>query len=509
MIVARFNDTDYCLLNRPTISTSSRETKFSDIQIDFRDKVVADLPVKYQEVKILEDSTVIFYGYVDSFALPKFVSSETPAILSISLLTPQTYFSKRTVSKTITNLTVKAGVVSILADLVSKDGFTIEYNDLPENLSFSKIYSSQIVEKALDELANRFSFTYYVDELKKIYLRTIDGIIASEAVLDISGTIEESGIEYLIPKFEAVDYTNKLSLNNFYLINDGNPNYFISELTQGESYKFNTPVTISNNAVSRVKNSDLALRFEVLEGGFTPKNYTLSFSTGVIVFPADIGILGVDDEDAAKLILLEKSQNNDNTIVGFKYRGPDGILELLYSACVLEKFKATYIDPVEIEANKGVLNTSGIVESSVQMYGKYFTVAELTEYAKSLLSQNNRQNNIVEIGLKGNSDNASFTTLKNKIKLTNKITIDLPQFFINAGSYIITDIEYMNNGGVESLRIETRSSNLKENYIDIFRKPDVEVDENDIKNIMQVLYSQDEKTVLSQNVLVDGVEVNV
>jgi hypothetical protein len=293
-------------------------------------------------------------------------------------------------------------------------------------------------------------------------------------------------------------------------VGNGNPNSLISDLTQGESYVFNIPITISNNVGSRISGgSTWILRLEVLEGGFTPRNYTLEIINDIIVFPADIGILGRDDENPAKLILLERSQDNENIIVGFKYRGVDGILELLFSQTTLEKYTATYIDPIEIEANKGVLNTSGIVENTFQLYGKYFTIQELTEYAKSLLSQNNRQNNIVEIGIKGTSDDADFIALKNKIKLSAKIFIDLPQFFIEAGNYIVTDIEYTNNRGVESFKIETRTSNLKENYIDIFRKPDTDFDENDVKNVLKVLYSQDEKTVISQNIEINGVIVNV
>ena len=58
MIVARFGGMDYILLNRPKVTTSSRETFFSLVEIDFTGKSIENLPIKYQEIKIVDTSLV-------------------------------------------------------------------------------------------------------------------------------------------------------------------------------------------------------------------------------------------------------------------------------------------------------------------------------------------------------------------------------------------------------------------------------------------------------------------
>lgn len=514
MIVARFGGTDYCLLNRPNIKTSSRETTFSNLVVDFTGKTVSDLPIKYQEVQVVDTSVIpekiLSLGFVNDVVLPTFDSVDKPVFVEIELLSPQTYLSKRTVELQVSNENVRNGVEMVLDEIVNKDGFIIVENNLQTTSYFSEVYVGKTVEKILNELSRRFKFIYYVDELKNIYLKSIESIVVGEPILDIT-SVQTPFLKSLTPKIQAVDYANKLTLVNFNLISQTVPNLFMlnEDVVNGNDYRFDRPFSISDNVASRLPNNSWIFRATVRKPDLSTVTYTLATSGGVVVYPANIGILGVSDNDPTKEILLEPSQENHLTIVGMKYRGPNGVLEDFVSASCLLNYTATYLDPVEIDRNKGLLNTSGIVEQTIQQYGKYFTIEELSEYAKSLLSQNNKQSNIVLLEFKGDINDAEFIALKEKIKLTAKININLPQFFIENGEFIIVDIESEVNNMLETIRIETRSSNLNENYIDIFRKDEEQTDESDLANKLFVLYNQDEKTIISQKILVDGVEIDV
>lgn len=514
MIVARFGGEDFLLLNRPDIRNSSRQTSFSNIVMDFEGKTSADLPIKYQEVKIVDKGVspekILSLGFVNDIVLPTFNSVDQPVFVELELLSPQTYLAKRTVEKQILNKSVKVGVEMILAEIVSKDGFVIVENTLQTTTRFSEVYVGMTVEKVMNELSRRFKFIYFVDELKNIHLKSIGSITTGTPVIDITAP-QTPFLKSVKPKIQAVDYANKLTMTNFLLISSAVPSIHIFQeaATTGEMYRFIKPFSISTNVAGRLPNNSWIFRVVVRKADLSTVTYTLTSDGENVIYPANIGILGIADLDPTVEILLETSQDNPLTIIGFKYRGPNGSFDELFSASCLIPYSATYLDPIEINKNKGLLNTSGIVEKTMQMYGKYFTIEELSEYAKSLLSQNNRQSNIVELEFKGEIEDVDFIALKNKLKLTNKININLPMFFIEQGEFVIVDVSSKINQSLDTIKVELRTSNLNENYIDIFRKEDEQMDENDLTNKLLVLYNQDEKTVISQKILVDGVEIDV
>lgn len=55
------------LLNNYNITKSSQEVAYSDLTCDFTDLTVNDLPEKYQEVEIINNNQIEFFGYVDSY----------------------------------------------------------------------------------------------------------------------------------------------------------------------------------------------------------------------------------------------------------------------------------------------------------------------------------------------------------------------------------------------------------------------------------------------------------
>ena len=82
MIVLNYLDKFLKIENNFEISNSSREVTFSEIVVDFTGYSREDLPVKYQEIKVLdideidiksnnvENGNIYFYGYLDTYELP-------------------------------------------------------------------------------------------------------------------------------------------------------------------------------------------------------------------------------------------------------------------------------------------------------------------------------------------------------------------------------------------------------------------------------------------------------
>ena len=54
MIAVKYGNTYLKILDEFTIENSSREVKFNDLNVDFTGYTINDLPVKYQEVQLVE-----------------------------------------------------------------------------------------------------------------------------------------------------------------------------------------------------------------------------------------------------------------------------------------------------------------------------------------------------------------------------------------------------------------------------------------------------------------------
>ena len=153
-----------------------------------------------------------------------------------------------------------------------------------------------------------------------------------------------------------------------------------------------------------------------------------------------MGILGIDDDNASKKILLKLDSREPTIVTGFKWVDTDTTLYYCGSASARLSCYATYIDPNEISKNKDAIGTSGIIERTINANGRYFTANELTSYAESLLGQLSKQTNQVAIILETNESNIKFDDLKTALKLTKKIIIDRESCFIKRAEFIITDI---------------------------------------------------------------------
>jgi len=512
MIYARFNSTNYKIANRPSLAFSARETTFTSIQIDFTGKTASDLPIKYQQIQVVDGSDVLYYGYCSQPTLPVFDGKEERVLLNIELLSPQTYLTKRTTDVSISNINIHDAVATILSVVTGSDGFTVEENNLPTTEYLSDVFLHTSIEKILSNLAGRFNFIWYVDELKKIYLRHLPSIEAEATALDIT-SINTKYLKSVQPSFEVSDYANMLNFTNVNLISGQAliPNSTV--LVNGETYTFAYPFSISDYVVYRMSAlneliPNLAYAFYLSTTATNAYKIEVDILAKTTTYDSTIGFLGEDDNSGTKVLLLTRDAQNSNLITGFKWVSATQTIDSgigCASYSTLKPITLVYLDPFEIDKNATKTNTSGIIEREVNVNGKYFTYNELTAYAKNFLKQNNKQADTVNLIFEGSD--AGFTTLKNKLALTKKVSVNLPSQFIDDTEFVITDIDYSINMDIETLKIIAKSSSLAENYIDIFRKSTGQ--DEDIQNKAIVFYNQDEKIIISREIIVNGEVVNV
>ena len=112
---ARFNDTDFCISQLPSLNDSSKETKFSDIEINFTGYDEILLPIQYQEIQIIQIDenlieTVLMIAYCEGVDYPEFEYADQPFLITINLLSPYAYASKRSVSTQIDSISLNVAI---------------------------------------------------------------------------------------------------------------------------------------------------------------------------------------------------------------------------------------------------------------------------------------------------------------------------------------------------------------------------------------------------------------
>jgi len=505
----------YKLENLPNIEKSSRETVFSDVIIEFTGDI-NDLPVKLQEVFIVDrdenPDKILFTGFVNNYQTQRFDGNQFRKMLTIELLSPQTYSTKRTITIIEELVSLTDSVNTILQPLVD-DGFVILENNLPADIISLK-YIFETVEKTMNDMANKYNFFWYIDENKNIFINNIDDLKSNTSVLTISDATTISEFKEVQSKIQAVDYGNTIIVKNFKLYSETSSTS--AEVIVGvpftveenEIMKFKYPVDISENAGSRIQSIFSVitlLSFTITGLGAKSINYDQDTKTRTI--NADIGFLGDDDDDASKLILLERDIDLPDVITGFKWNDATSrTITDIFSSSTLIPTTFKYIDPNEIEAQKGIISTSGVVEKSIDGLGRFFTSIEIFEFASSQLTLNNRETSDVELTFQGD-ETSNIDIIIDDLIIGSKITLDLENEFA-VGDFIITETTESIEIGLKRLEVKGRNFNLIENFIDLFRKPMIEENTQQIFKQVNSIFIQDESIFENQEINVNGVVVN-
>ena len=505
----KFNDIEYDIIGGISINKSSREVTFSNITIDFTGSTMSDLPLKLQEIQIIDDNDiVIFYGYIDSYELPEFDKKYVVLKLELTLLSPLAMLSRKTV--TINGIySLEDALDIILAPLIA-EGFTIkELNISNKTINFNFI--SQTIEYILNYLSNTESIWYHISENKEITINLISYQFSKSAVLNITETnySDIENIKSIKPSITSVDYGNVINAKNIMVYSTSRTDF---ETTTALNPAFNTPQTLKKGDVLNLNykidiSEDSCSRCAILNdikaiwlygeysgtGSLGKIEYDISTQTYSI---SNIKFDNEDDTVIADWILIRDSFYK-NLITGIKWNGSsDVIIYDCESDTTLIPSTIKFVNSQEIDINKGKINTSGIIEKVIDLNDRWFTRNELIDYIKSILSINTNQTDEVILKFKGE-------TLTD-YKIGDKIIFDLESKF-TLGEFIIIDSTFTQNNSItKELELTLRNSNILENFIDFFRISEKQenVDQVNIEYIAEYMAKETMKTTTTLEVVI-------
>lgn len=464
MIYLEYSDKMFRIINSYAINTSSRQVTFTDIKIDFTNKTLEDLPIKYQEVKIKKDDELIYTGYVNSFTLPSLKQSDNELReLEINLLSPMQMATNKIV--TIIGTYKLEEVIERALNPLLLDGFEIEELNVRDGQKTVN-FLMQTTEYIMNSLSNTESLWWYIDEYKKIYINSIDYQFGLLPKMTLTHEKKESGLLSITPQVEAVNYANVINVKNarvyfdsYYNNNSSNkPLFDAINLQSGDSIDFKYPIDISEATIRHIKDIDKTSGMLGYYNFYIQLNNNTNYYIGLVndTFVTSNGISFSDDEKS--IITLKRDEFFKNLIVGFTYNGNSSSVSNLSSRTALEYRTMKFVNSQEIEINKGKITPSGVIEKTVDMNERWFFIDDLVTEVRSLMYNNSNQTNILTI---------EFDENKN-LKIGDILSINLPKFLVK-GDYIITDIVYRYIN-VENWKITLRSADVLENYIDLFRE---------------------------------------
>lgn len=488
MTYLEYSGKKFKILNSYTINTSSRQVTFTDLTIDFTNKTLSDLPIKYQEVQIKKDKKVIYTGYVNSFNLPSMKQSDKEfRELEINLLSPMQLATNKVVT-IIGTYKLKEVIERALSPLIL-DGFEIKELNVRDGQKTVN-FLMQTAEFVMNSLSNSESLWWYIDENKGIHVNAIDYQFGLLPKMTLTHDKKIEGLLSITPSVEAVNYANVINVKNarvyfsswYYSHYDeklnNKPLFDARILKKGDSIDFKYPIDISEETIKRVKNIknnsgivtyySFSLSLAMYSNNYF-KDFEIKLENNNYTVSSDISF----SEDDKTLITLKRDEFFKNLIIGFTYNGDnEAVVESVISQTALEYRTMKFINSQEIELNKGKITPSGVIEKTVDMNERWFFADDLVSEVRSLMSNNSNQTNILTLEFD-----------KNKyLEIGDILKVDLPKF-LTQGDYIITDIVYVHSN-IENWKITLRSSDVLENFIDLFREKEKQEINSQIETVI-------------------------
>ena len=474
MIRLEYGGKYFKILNGFDLNTSSRQVTFSDVVIDFTGYKIEDLPINYQEVRIWQDGEVIYTGYINSFDLPSMKNQQQFIELSLNLLSPMQMTTNKIV--TVIGTYKLKDIINKIFEPMILDGYVIKEMNIRDGQK-TVSFLLETIEYIMNALSHSENLWWFINEKKEIFVNSLDYQFGLEPVMEITHNKKIKGLLSVLPSVEAVNYANVINVKNArvyfdssYYSYDSDENYkplsFVKTLKEGDSIDFAYPVDISEETLRKRVQKDSR---SAGSGNYNAISIMTNTSSASIYIDRTINSstydeyiitnnIGFDDEEG-KIFILKRDSFFSNLITGFTYKGTSTItVSAIISLTALEYRRLKLIDSQEIEKNKGKISTSGVIEKTIDMNERWFFDTELIDEVRSMMSINSNQTNIVKLEL----------DYDHNLKIGNIIRLDLPNFFTK-GDFIITDISY-SKSNVENWIITLRSSDVLENYIDLFRE---------------------------------------
>lgn len=503
MIRLKIRDSYFQVIDGYRVNESSREVKFSSLVVDFTNKTIADLPLKYQEVQLVElddeynITKVIYTGYVNNFVLPKMKNGNEYRELEIDLLSPLAMATVRTVD-VVGTYDLQSLVRELIQPLID-DGFILKEMNLGNN-QITVNYLNETVESSLNKLSNKFNFWWYIDENKNIYVNSITYLMSLKPKLTYDDKLD--GLIDIIPSIDATDYCNVVNFTNvrmyvesyFYWQLDGNdkmtrgyyPLFENFTLNNGDEIEFNQPIDISPNAIINMYNTSnetygskfaLIIR-KVVNNVEQPTLSLILDDDNKLVIPNNVKIAENYSTDAEWVLV--KDSFFDNLIVGLKYNGSSIEIYDIRALTSLIWAKVKVQDNVEINKNKGIINNSGIVEKQIDMNETWRTYNELITIANSYIKANSSRADTVKLNLDKDTG----------LNVGDTVRINKNEFLVN-DTYIITDKSSIYNDNVFKWNYVLKNTNILENYVDLFRAEESQENEEKVINLITSDYIEE------------------
>lgn len=469
---------NFCIIPPLSLAKSSKEVVYSNIEIDFTGYTLNDLPKKYQKIEIKDaDLNIIYTGYTDEITTPTFSEKDGLLHLSLTVLSPQSYATKRLIDYNSTgSLTT---IINAICQPLIDDGYVLNLNIEERDGSFESNYYS--IEKSLNIISKKYHMWWYIDELLNIYVEDIKKIEESISAYTINDTTKITNLKSIV---DSSEYCNKIIAKNVFVYERG-ITLSTTNLVNGETYDFIYPIHNSEIGLKKIKTTNSFIRaIDLKTVGNADLTIFYDKFNDNIVTSAGIGYLGEDDDDPTMKILLIRDQLITNKITGFKWVSTDTTVTSFLTEMELRPFTVEMLNIVEINNAKGIVSPSGIMEKVIDLNGKYFEEWELIEYIRNLFSSNKTEISEVSWSFK------NVNTLPS-LKVGDKITFNLDKYLVN-GDFIITNEEKkINNLVIDEINYTARNINLTDDYLDIFRSSEIQEDNESAKEALKSFYIEE------------------
>lgn len=515
-----YNNKKFKILNQYSIKSSNNEVTFNDIVIDFTGGQLEDLPFKYQEINIVVGESeedilngiyqIVFTGYLDGFNFSSLKNANEDRELTLTLLSPMTMATKRYVSL-IGTFEKTVALTRILQPLID-DGFTIKECNIPKG-QIATNFILETVENCMNYLCCKLNILWYIDENKNIYINSIEYLFGLGAKKTITSNTREKGWLKIQPKIENIDYANVINFKNVRVYYRQHDMKDISrgdfpiidlpkKLKKGDTVTFNNPIIINEDVLKRIIDNDSEeieqynnhvyyLLFLNIMNENTYENKYVSISMASdrndetsykkVLSQGDFSYS--NDSGTEATIVLQRDSFFSNMITGFKWNGEDdwSIYEIM-SNTALRYTTMRFMYSPEIEKLKGIISKTGIIEKTIDYNNQWTLTSELIDYAKSLMTENSKEINQVEL---------EYDQSPN-LRIGDLVKINAPEFYIN-GQFAVKEITHTFQNDIEQdWKIVLKNSDFNSTYIDLFRTTQSQEEENKINTIILSEFVEEE-----------------
>lgn len=504
----RFNGIDYKITSIPKIKTRTKSASISNVEIDFQGGSLAELPVKLQEVKVINNpklnETVELIAYVDDLNAPEYDTGNENTLLKLKLLPTRIQANLRTVTKKYESESLNTLVEDVVSPLIA-DGFTIEFNDLPSDVTVTTTLIKKTVEKSLNELSKTYDFVWHIDDFKKIYFRDSKTLFNQEINTSWNEQVGAKYLDKIKPIIKTNDYANFINLKNALVISNENVlNTFTTG--NGKRYKLEKPIWLSSLAIQKKYGNNID-RSNILIITLDGVDYTIDYTGGVFV--KDSGLINYNLNSTTLDIGLIYNENDPELlteIVVAKSFVSDVFISV-QSQLALKTELYQFYDPNQINQTKVLTNTSGIVEKTISLNKRRFGQRELFSIARGNIVQANNETNVIKASLKHESSDSDYINYVNNINLFSRFVINLPKV-LSVGDFVVTSIEKIETQEMLEVKLILENKNFNETYLDIYRKVEIEEDKRQIDESIVSILVKDEDFIETNQILVDGEVVN-